>query len=855
MSPATPPQSPSPSKSRVSPNKGRDLPTKGRDSPTKFNLEVGQNGFHFQCQISESKIVPKKVDQGASTPTSRTPSPIKMGSARAAAASRGTSPVKGTPSTRTSPAKQTANPTFESPVQVAKKETPRKPVLKDFAAVKSSATRNGLPRKSAPALSHSPRNKATTPIPEKHIGSARTSPSKITKMATKFAEGSTTPCESPKHDAEVVKEETTTSVQVIPDTPASTSSPRPLLNATGKPPTRAKRGPRFDIGDMMAGLKDLASKPRAEVVERVGETNISQPPTPLRKAAEKLQPIISIKDLGFKPNISTKDTAIDMAPTLLAQPAMTTLSSSQFRIKERALPYQPLLIPPPEPCPSPEPGKTSPLEKHVKFEDGDDNKVSKYSRPAFPKVVQRNGTDPDVMLAMQREMDSLQMSLSSSLGVNFRTYKGKENTFELPNMANSVQKLDSGLRASARPKRTSLHTISDMSNASSSTTASSLRASMLMYPRVPPTKLPAPSSRARKWPYAGKTPAQARRERFVVAAKEEEDEEQCQTLGDHPKPLLKTLPLKTASILRVDKLTNKANTPRTKGSGFVTPAHCRASPMPVKLHSTPRSSGLTTATLARARGTPRSTIARADTMTTPAKSKFIGGGIPQSPRRSVFESPASNRRAATPTAGSKVAVPASARKTPAPALRHDGTPILKFASAKVIADRVAVWNGEDRKMAELGTPRKGDPNDSTPNKSRKQESTTPEGSPGKDDKQESHTPKGSPTKLPSRAPAKPSCLVPPKLKGKAMTPKRAAPKAPTTPRVQNKAVARLRGQNTRTPISCALDPNAYRTPSKEIESSLDRAIDRKIDEDAKAGKEFTPSGNRIKDLLEARRWK
>jgi hypothetical protein len=48
------------------------------------------------------------------------------------------------------------------------------------------------------------------------------------------------------------------------------------------------------------------------------------------------------------------------------------------------------------------------------------------------------------------------------------------------------------------------------------------------------------------------------------------------------------------------------------------------------------------------------------------------------------------------------------------------------------------------------------------------------------------------------------------------------------------------------------DPNAFRTPSKEIESSLDRAIDEKIEEYAKSGKEFTPSGNRVKSLLEAR---
>jgi hypothetical protein len=43
-----------------------------------------------------------------------------------------------------------------------------------------------------------------------------------------------------------------------------------------------------------------------------------------------------------------------------------------------------------------------------------------------------------------------------------------------------------------------------------------------------------------------------------------------------------------------------------------------------------------------------------------------------------------------------------------------------------------------------------------------------------------------------------------------------------------------------------------RTPSKDIVSSLDAAIDRKIAEDARRGLEFTPGGNRLRDLLNAR---
>ncbi|KAH7130215.1 hypothetical protein B0J11DRAFT_522666 [Dendryphion nanum] len=49
------------------------------------------------------------------------------------------------------------------------------------------------------------------------------------------------------------------------------------------------------------------------------------------------------------------------------------------------------------------------------------------------------------------------------------------------------------------------------------------------------------------------------------------------------------------------------------------------------------------------------------------------------------------------------------------------------------------------------------------------------------------------------------------------------------------------------------DEAATRTPSKEIESSLDRAIDRQIVLDMKKGHEFTPGGNRISDLLKRRK--
>jgi hypothetical protein len=241
MSPATPPRSSSPTKSRSSPPKRGDSPTKGRDSPTKLKLEVGQNGFHFTCEIPESKIVPNKPKKDVSTPRSRTPSPTKMGSAKVEVPSRAASPVKGTPSQRTSPAKQTpSRPPFGSPL--VKKETPGKPTVRNLTVFKSSATRNGLPSKSAHALSHTPRSKTTTPTPNKHVDSARTSPTRAIKMETKLVEGAWTPRKDSKDVQDVAEGEVAASVHVVAATPTSTGSPRPPLNATGQTPTRIKRG-------------------------------------------------------------------------------------------------------------------------------------------------------------------------------------------------------------------------------------------------------------------------------------------------------------------------------------------------------------------------------------------------------------------------------------------------------------------------------------------------------------------------------------------------------------------------------------------------------------------------------------
>lgn len=814
MSPATPPRSPSPTKSRSSPPKRSDSPTKGRESPTKLKLEVGQNGFHFTCEIPESKIVPKKANKGVSTPTSRTPSPTKMGSAKVDVPSRAATPVK-----RTSPAKQTPSKApFGS--LVVKKETPGKPSVRDLAAVKSSATRNELPRNSAPALSYTPRSKATTPILNEHVHGARKSPKRAIKMETKFSESASTPRKDSKDVQDVVEGEVATSVHVVAATPTSTSAPRPPLNATGQTPTRTKRGASFDIGDMMKGLTMDASKPKPEVVERVGETNISEPPTPLRKASEVLQPIISIAELRAKTDGATPETGTETVPILLAEPVTEIRFTSPFKIPEQTLQYRPLLFPPPDSEAVED--DHSPAKKHVKFDNARDSPLMKSSKPVLARTLRQSGTDQDVMLAMQQEMNMLQSSLSNSLGVDFTFSKGKEkeNTFELPVMANSTQGPESNTASKARPKRALLRTTSDVSNASNSTTHSSVRASMFVHPKRSPSKLPTPRLKAPNWPYANKTPAQERRER-LAAAKVEKDEDEKQPNSTRRNVLASASPMKAALKRTTSKADGLSLTSRNRGA---------------KVGTSARASVPVTGPSSRGRSTPGAATPRPKSATTPAKPRFGVGGPPPSARKSVFDSLAPNT--STPASRTKSPRPTPARKPPGPTFNPDGTPIPKFASAQAIANRIAQWNSEDRKKAAMCAPRKPDP---TPSKATKTDSTTPKGSPAKPTPQTSNTPKTSP--------AKPSRLVPPKIN---MTPRRPAP---ATPKMQNKALARLRGAAPSTPASRALDPNAYRTPSKEIESSLDAAIDRKIEEDARAGKVWTPGGNCVGVLIEARRWR
>jgi hypothetical protein len=202
---------------------------------------------------------------------------------------------------------------------------------------------------------------------------------------------------------------------------------------------------------------------------------------------------------------------------------------------------------------------------------------------------------------------------------------------------------------------------------------------------------------------------------------------------------------------------------------------------------------------------------------------------------------------------------ANPKRTAAPTIntnKPNYQPRPRVASAEQIAGQIAQWHNEDRKKATSPKPRPAPrvkapitphKRPSSPTKRHLEEEES--------DEEKSYTPLGLPTKL--RAPA-PSPMKPRSTAAAPTTPAKKLPahpvaafRAPKTPVHRTGAAAAAGGPGGGVG-NTTFDPNALRTPSKEIQSALDRAIDAKIAEDARSGREFTPSGNRISDLLARR---
>ncbi|KAF2439503.1 hypothetical protein P171DRAFT_525368 [Karstenula rhodostoma CBS 690.94] len=219
------------------------------------------------------------------------------------------------------------------------------------------------------------------------------------------------------------------------------------------------------------------------------------------------------------------------------------------------------------------------------------------------------------------------------------------------------------------------------------------------------------------------------------------------------------------------------------------------------------------------------------------------GTIPQAPRTSPFDVDM------TPT---RVPAMASHRARYARASEKKGETV-GFASAEDIAKQVEEWNSVPTEK-EPSVQASGEAVAKTPVKttrdrlkgglgfmrstatSAKKEKPKPN-----ETEQESYTPPGSPSVPQPKS--KPSAHQAKKQISPFKNPKiRAlATAAPRTPLPRGKGGLK------------ALDRGAVRTPSKEMVGKLDKQIDAHLENEARAGRVFTPSGQRISDLLAKRR--
>jgi hypothetical protein len=501
----------------------------------------------------------------------------------------------------------------------------------------------------------------------------------------------------------------------------------------------------------------------------MGDTIVTESPTPLQKAAQRLKLSDVERIWNAHLNSPAKNaSAVPLSPVVDASPVSRI--PIPFKIKEQTLQYRPVLFPSPKAKSVPSSEKIpSPWKKHVKFEDSDASSP-KPLKLQYQKIPRCAGTDPEVLSSMQREMYTLQTSLSNSLGVDFK-FSGRENTFELPAMANSLLESDH----QARPKLGHLRTGSELSAVSNSTTSSmsTVRASMLMNPKqsASPKKVELP-----KFSRVAKAPEKVRSER-LWAAKEKD------TQLSTPKKL--TAPSAFNRSFRVTTVTTPS-TPRNKSAM-------------IRTKSTPYLQ------------TPKPTTKSAITPSKPTSTSY-------KPKPSISASAGKSTLVSTP--GKPISTPKPRPSTLRPNGNIRTTP--RFASATDIADRIAEWNSQDRVRT---TTKPISPAQTTPSKPPVKSTKSPKA----EKEEESYTPPGSPSR-PSTL-TKP--LIPRRVAPKApATPKLA--KSPATPKPANPALARLKGTGLpRTPIARreVRDPGATRTPSKEIEGSLGSAIDRKIAED------------------------
>ncbi|KAH6870364.1 hypothetical protein BKA58DRAFT_279387, partial [Alternaria rosae] len=447
MPPATP--SRPPMESQKSFEKACDSPVVVRHTPKKthpspMKLEVGQGAFYFSIELPPNKITPKKsgttsknqTPKGEDTPTrTRTPSPLK----------------------KASPSKENAM-VKQSNAKIATVTPKRKDLLKT-----PGSNRPGSPVKRSIEQDHSPVDPLKT--------SAR--------LARELLSEPEEPLQVPTERLVDLKDEHAPANLVT-----TATDPAPLQGSMGQapPPNKCPE----NIGHLMASLITNTTSTR-DWGTAYNNDMISPMPTPLRKASEKLKLGESPSFLRMSTNGTTVMTNADPASDVSKRGSLnphepasidpgqdeskqieSTLSGSTeealpssvttdhtANVPSEARPALPLRAaslgsfntlnatrevpaPPHRPLLFPKrrsetlQNEPSRQEHQVRWQDMETG----YSKPLPSSHQRRVGTDPSVLLKMQKDMAHLEATMRRSAGVVDPAFCGPLNLNELPAMSN-----------------------------------------------------------------------------------------------------------------------------------------------------------------------------------------------------------------------------------------------------------------------------------------------------------------------------------------------------------------------------------------------------------------------------------
>lgn len=779
--PSTPPRTPSRS------------PTRNKTA-SKQTLEVGQNGFYFSMEIPERKIVPSRPASRAATPEMKTgrvtpgpekkngrltPGRVTPGRLLPSPKKEVQNDLKGTPSGGGRVRDILRKNLFGMPTKKATKSdwgdvyrAAETSPLKDGGYQSRTSNASGSER----TMEEAPTGIVDTQKPDPSALSSARLPVALAPSAA-----STTDMPTDQHHT----------LQTAPRTPlpAAETAPPLVLEKTSAACTPS------NIGHLMANHSNKSAK--VQTLPTTGGTESM--PTPLRKMQERLglnslhvarKEKSTEKDgLVTTPNTGTamssisapalEDAATKNRPSPTAQPydpaSTKSIHAPQAEAAQRQEHRLTKLLPSPITTSSPARSSRPDTATTVSFPS-----PLTPSRPGLSNRSKSFGTPARLRSSMQEDMFKVQESLKRSLG---------QEAFE---------------KAASRPTTP----ISPSAPASRPRAAAATRSTNTVKPATRPVSMIGP-------PKPNATTAQAVPRKPLASA------------GRRPRP--KSMIVGSAKVL--ETLALQIDSPRERAklrsTGVAAPAQ-QAKAVASRPSTAPWTS----------RGSTQAATTRKPVGTQPTTrtTKSPAPGAINQPKRTILS---------TPTNAS-------------------GPPKQRVVSAEVIADRVAAWNKEDSepvapkpaaklpvRSKSIKTPSKpaAEPAARPPTRPAFERTRTPEPTAPNNDSgtAESFTPPGLPTQLP-------------------MSPSKKLLVAPTTPvptskdarkqRLQNahrkphppSAAAQLRAPHpgvtgvtpARTPVSKRHtwvdgleeeDPNRYRTPSKEVQTRLDEAIDRKIQED------------------------